>query len=73
MKKRKTKTQQERITNFLRKNGRITAKQALSKFGTKNLRARINDLRKAGLQIETVPNRKNKRSVVYSMPKTSNT
>lgn len=67
MKRKNAKTQQEKLSNFLIKNGRITAKQALSKFGTKNLRARINDLRKAGLDITTVPNRKNKRTVVYTL------
>ena len=59
------KSQQQRLYQFLRTNGKITAKQALTKFGTKNLRARINDLRNEGWKIVTEKNPKDSRSVVY--------
>lgn len=61
------KSQQQRLYQFLRTNGKITAKQALTKFGTKNLRARINDLRNEGWQIVTERNPKDSRSVVYKV------
>jgi len=59
------KSQQQKLYNYLLKNGKITAKQALTKFGTKNLRARINDLRNEGWDIESVPNPRDPRTVVY--------
>ncbi len=62
---KKTKSQQQKLFNYLSKNGKITAKQALTKFGTKNLRARINDLRNEGWDIESLPNPRDKRTVVY--------
>lgn len=62
----RVKSQQEKLYSYLRKNRRITAKQALEKFGTKNLRARINDLRNDGWVIETQVNRKgNEKTTVY--------
>lgn len=63
------KSQQQKLYNFMRKNGKITAKQALSKFGTKNLRARINDLRIEGWEIESVTNPKDRRTVIYRVNK----
>lgn len=62
----KNKSQQQKLFSYLRKNRRITAKQALEKFGTKNLRARINDLRKNGWDISTEGNPKDGgKTVVY--------
>jgi hypothetical protein len=61
----KKKSQQQKLYNFMRSNGKITAKQAMNKFGTQNLRARINDLRNEGWNIVSEPNPKDKRTVVY--------
>lgn len=44
-------TQTERITNHLYTGKTLTAQQALRKFGVANLRARIDDLRKAGVPV----------------------
>jgi predicted HTH transcriptional regulator len=60
-----TKSQQQKLFNYLRKNGRITAKQAEKMFGTKNLRARITNLREQGWDIESIRNPKNPRTVTY--------
>lgn len=61
----KTKSQQQKLVNYLMKNRKITAKQAEAKFGTKNLRARINDLRQAGWEIVSDRNPKDQRTVIY--------
>jgi len=60
-----TKSQQQKLFNYLRRNRKITAKQAERMFGTKNLRARITDLRENGWDIKSVRNPKNPRTVVY--------
>ena len=60
-----TKSQQQKLFNYLRRNRKITAKQAEKMFGTKNLRARITDLRENGWDIKSVRNPKNPRTVVY--------
>ena len=60
-----TRSQQQKLFNYLRKNGKITAKQAEKMFGTKNLRARITDLRERGWNIESVRNSRNPRTVTY--------
>jgi len=62
---KKTKSQQQKLFTFLRNRKRITAKQAESMFGTKNLRARITNLREQGWEIESVRNPKNPRTVTY--------
>ena len=48
-------TQNFKIFDYLNKNldRTITARQALARFGVKNLRARINDLRDCGIDIMT--------------------
>jgi len=47
-----SKTQTEMLVTYLRGTGRgISAPQAKSLFGIKNLRARISDLRQAGFKI----------------------
>ena len=47
-----SKTQTELLVTYLRGTGRgISAPQAKSLFGIKNLRARISDLRQAGFKI----------------------
>jgi hypothetical protein len=61
----KNKSQQQKLYNYLRKYGVITAKQALNKFGTKNLRARINDLRLSGWDIVSERNPRDTKTVVY--------
>jgi hypothetical protein len=66
------KPQQEKLYNYMRKQGRITAKQAENKFGTKNLRARINDLRQLGWDIVSVRNPKAPRTVIYEVRKAGN-
>lgn len=65
----KTKSQQQKLFNYMRKNGKITAKQADRMFGTKNLRARIADLRLKGWDITSTRNPKNPRTVVYVVQK----
>lgn len=60
-----TKSQQQKLFNYLRRNGKITAKQAEKMFGTKNLRARITNLREQGWEIESVRNPRNPRTVTY--------
>lgn len=66
------KTQQEKLYNYMRREGRITAKVAENKFGTKNLRARISELRQNGWQILSERNVKNPASVVYRVLKAAN-
>lgn len=63
------KPQQQKLYNYMRRTKRITAKQAATKFGTKNLRARINDLRQNGWDIESVRNPKDARCVIYKVNK----
>ena len=47
-----SKTQTELLVSYLRGTGRgISAPQAKSLFGIKNLRARISDLRQAGFKV----------------------
>lgn len=60
-----SKSQQQKLFNYLRRNGRITAKQAEKMFGTKNLRARITNLRDLGWEIQSIRNPKNPRTVTY--------
>jgi hypothetical protein len=59
------KSQQQRLMSYFMQYGKITAKQASAKFGTKNLRARINEFRQSGMKIVSQRNPKDKRSVVY--------
>lgn len=47
------KTQSQKLMNYLTTGKRLTAETAEKRFGTKNLRARINDFRKSGLNIVT--------------------
>ncbi len=61
------KSQQQKLFSYLRKSGKITAKQALTKFGTKNLRARITDLRNQGWVVTSERNPKDTRTVVYKV------
>ena len=56
-----TKTQNEFLTTFLKGTGRkLSADQANSQFGIKNLRARCTELRQAGLKVETAVNTRGK-------------
>lgn len=49
-----TSAQNILLHDYLRGTGRtITAAQALSKYGIRNLRARMSELRSAGLVVET--------------------
>ena len=59
------KSQHQKLVTFLRKTGRITAKQALSRFGTKNLRARISDLRSEGWVIQNERNKRDSSNSTY--------
>jgi hypothetical protein len=48
------KTQNELLENYLRgKNRSITAHEAETRFGILNLRARVTELRQAGLKVTT--------------------
>jgi hypothetical protein len=50
-------TQTEFLENYLRGTGRtLSSKQALSTYGIKNLRARMSDLRRAGLRVARITN-----------------
>ena len=52
-----SKTQTELLVSYLRGTGRgISAPQAKSLFGIKNLRARMSDLRQIGYKVRTATN-----------------
>ena len=52
-----SKTQTELLVSYLRGTGRgISAPQAKSLFGVKNLRARMSDLRQIGYKVRTATN-----------------
>lgn len=63
------KTQKQKLFNYLAKPGkRITAEQALNKFGVKNLRARIHELRSdLKWTIVSKPTTKNSAAVTYKV------
>ncbi len=46
-----SKSQNQRIINFLGKGKTLTESQAYNKFGVMNLRARVDDLRAAGYPV----------------------
>ena len=49
-------TQTEKLQNYLEAGRSITAPEARARFGVKNLRARIFEMRKeGGLNIDTIP------------------
>jgi len=50
-----TQTQNERVLSYLRRGATLTSKQARSRFGVQNLRARIYELREDGHKIVTAP------------------
>jgi len=50
-----TQTQNDKVLRYLTKGQSLTAKQARSRFGVKNLRARITELRQNGHKITTTP------------------
>lgn len=50
-----THTQNDKVLRYLTKGQSLTAKQARSRFGVKNLRARIFELREEGHKIVTSP------------------
>ena len=52
-----SKTQTELLVSYLRGTGRgISAPQARSLFGVKNLRARMSDIRQCGYKVRTATN-----------------
>lgn len=52
-----TTTQKEFLENYLRGTGKtLSAAQAQATFGIKNLRARMTEMRKAGLRVRTETN-----------------
>lgn len=63
----KTKSQQQRLMSYFKQYGKITAEQALNKFGMRNLRARINEFRQSGWQIKSEKNPKDTRKVIYRL------
>ena len=48
-------TQAEKVAKYLKAGRTLTAKEALSRFDIKNLRARVSELRQAGMNIGTIP------------------
>jgi len=48
-------TQAEKVAKYLKAGRTLTAKEALSRFDIKNLRARVSELRQAGMAIGTIP------------------
>jgi hypothetical protein len=48
-------TQAEKVATYLRAGRTLTAREALARFDIKNLRARISELRQAGMNIGTIP------------------
>ena len=48
-------TQNEKVLNYLNKGNTLTARQAASRFGIANLRARIHELREDGYKIASTP------------------
>lgn len=48
-------TQCDRIMQYMHQHGSITALDAMREFGCMRLAARINDLRKRGIEIESAP------------------
>ena len=52
-----TTTQKQFLEQYLRGTGKsLTARQAAATFGIKNLRARMTEMRKAGLKVKTDTN-----------------
>jgi L-lactate utilization protein LutB len=50
-----TITQVEKVARYLRAGRTLTAREAQARFSIKNLRARVSELRAAGMQIGTIP------------------
>jgi hypothetical protein len=48
-------TQAEKVAKYLKAGRTLTAREAQSRFGVANLRARIFELRQAGMNIGTIP------------------
>jgi len=48
-------TQAEKVARYLRAGRTLTAREALARFDIKNLRARVSELRAAGMVIGTIP------------------
>ncbi len=48
-------TQAEKVAKYLKAGRTLTAREALSRFDIKNLRARVSELRQAGMNIGTIP------------------
>jgi len=48
-------TQTEKVAKYLKAGRTLTAKEALARFDIRNLRARISELRSAGMNIGTIP------------------
>ena len=61
------KTQKERLIKYLSEGKKITPEQAFSKFGTRNLRAAIGDIRQDGYDIEVVKSNRSGKSSAYVM------
>jgi|NOAtaT_6_FD_contig_21_10711073_length_572_multi_3_in_0_out_0_1 hypothetical protein len=57
-------TQNERLIQYLSTGRTLTAAQARSRFGVRNLRARVNDLRNDGFCVYT---NRNSNGVTYRM------
>lgn len=48
-------TQTEKVAKYLKAGRTLTAREALARFDIRNLRARISELRAAGMAIGTIP------------------
>jgi hypothetical protein len=51
-------SQKTRIQKFMATGRKLSEKQALSMFGTQNLSARVDEIRKSGVSISTTKNTK---------------
>lgn len=63
----KRKPQHVKIVNHLAKNKRLTVREALSRYGVQNLRARIRELRIKGYNIATLSKSQTGRVTVYRL------
>lgn len=48
-------TQAEKVAQYLKAGRTLTAREALSRWDVKNLRARVSELRASGMKINSIP------------------
>lgn len=64
---KKAKSQNQRLREFFLKGGKLNKESALKRFGTKNLRARVNDFRQEGMNIVSTRNAKKNNVATYQL------